>query len=223
MTLQDRQAIDAFLDRIRTGQAGPPTPWGTPGAVPGMPPVDPEAEAHILATLTRTPGVAYRLAQLAFAQEAALVEAQNRIQHLEWETEAARRDAEYARVRGPFGFGGTRPASMPPRPVPQRSAMAAQMASHRGGSGFLATAAATAAGVAGGMVLGSLLADALGRGAAEAATAAAGFAQEAVPVASEAAGLPPDAVSVDEAQGADAWGTYEDAGAWDEGWGEESL
>jgi len=223
MTPRDRQAIDAFLDRVRAGRSRPPSPWGAAGERPEMPPVDPEAEAHILSALNRVPGVAYRLAQLAFAQEAALVEAQNRIQQLEWEAEAARREAEAGRSRGLFSFGGSRPAPMPPRPVPARSPMAAQMAGQRGGSGFLATAAATAAGVAGGMVLGSLLADALGGGAAEVATAAAGgFAQDAAPAAAEAAGLPADAAPVEEA-GADAWGDYGDAGGWDEGGGEESL
>lgn len=229
MSPQDRQAIDAFLDRIRTGRAGSPSPWATPGAAPEMSPVDPAAEAHILAALNRTPGVAYRLAQTAFAQEAALVEAQNRIQRLEWEAEAARREAETGRSRGLFGFGVGRPAPMPPRPVPQRSPMAAQMAARRGGSGFLATAAATAASVAGGMVLGSLLADALGGGTAEAATAAAGgVAQDPSSAAAEAADLPQDALPADEAQGADAWEGDEGSGAWGEesggfGDGEEIL
>ena len=121
-------------------------------------------------------------------QEHALVEAQNRIQQLEWELENATRQAQAAQNRGFLGLGGSRPAPMPPPPQPQYPPNYNPQAIQGGrGSGFLGTALTTAAGVAGGLVVGNMLMNAFSGsgGAAAAATGASGsFANEAVPASS---------------------------------------
>ena len=61
-----------------------------------MPPVDPEADRLIAEQFNRYPEARYRLTQLAFIQEHALAEAQNRIQRLEWEVQQARQAAQQA-------------------------------------------------------------------------------------------------------------------------------
>ena len=60
---------------------------------PPLPPVDPEADRLIAEQFSRYPEARYRLTQLAFIQEHALAEAQNRIQRLEWEVQQARQAA----------------------------------------------------------------------------------------------------------------------------------
>ena len=93
------------------------------------PPVDREADALISELFTKHPEARYRITQTAFVQEAALVEAQNRIRRLEWEVENAQRQAQQAQTQrgggGLFGgmFGGgqqqqRQPAPMPPPPQP---------------------------------------------------------------------------------------------------------
>ncbi|WP_198378874.1 DUF2076 domain-containing protein, partial [Neoroseomonas rubea] len=194
MTDEERRIITAFVERI-SGAApvaqAPSGPWGAaaPPQKPSLPPVDPEADRLIQELFTRHPEARYRITQTAFVQEAALIEAQNRIQQLEWEVENARREGQATAARaggggGMFGglFGGRQagpmPPPMPPRPQPQYPAgynpQALQGQQGRGGMGFLGTAAAAAAGVAGGMLLGNMLMGALGSGgAAQAATPAA--------------------------------------------------
>lgn len=240
MTDEERRIISAFVERMSGAaaqqQARPASPWG--GSVPAsgaqpqqppLPPIDPEADALIADLFQRHPEARYRITQTAFVQEHALVEAQNRIQQLEWELEAARREAQAGATQnrgGLFGgmFGGgaaARPAPMPPRPRPQfppgyNPGAMQQAAARSGGSGFLGTAITTAAGVAGGMFLGSMLMSAFsGGGAAEAAEAGAGaFGQEAVPASSpwtDPAGA--DAARYDQQDAYPA----DDAAAYDEG------
>ena len=243
MTEEERRIITAFVERISgavpVAQA-PSGPWGAagPAQMPNLPPVDPEADRLIQDLFARLPEARYRITQTAFVQEAALVEAQNRIQQLEWEVENARREGQAATARagsggGMFGglFGGRQagpmPPPMPPRPRPQYPAgynpQALQQAQQgRGGMGFLGTAAAAAAGVAGGMLLGNMLMGALGAGgAAQAATAADATGASSPwtdPAGAEGAGGEKAAAD----QG--GWGQQEDAAAYDDGgsdWGSE--
>lgn len=205
MTDEERRIITAFVERIsgNAAVAQPPSgPWGAAPAPqrPNLPPVDAEADRFIADLFTRYPEARYRITQTAFVQEAALVEATNRIQQLEWEVENARRQGQAQAAQagggGVFGglFGGRSnaavPPPMPPRPQPQYpagynpQALAPQQG--RGGMGFLGTAAAAAAGVAGGMLLGNMLSSAFG-GAGGAAQAASPFGTggaDAAPVSS---------------------------------------
>lgn len=126
-------------------RSGPSSPWSASGAASEQPLVVPSAEAHILAALTRAPGIACRRTQSAFAREAALVWAQNRIQRLAWETAALPSYAvqageaqgtemlgESARLPGAWDAGGDGRASdllaMPsaaPAAVPARAVVVA--------------------------------------------------------------------------------------------------
>jgi hypothetical protein len=197
MTEDERRIISEYVKRV-AGAAQPApastSPWGgrAPSVAPApqLPPVDREADAMITQLFQQYPEARYRITQTAFVQEHALVQAQNRIQELEWEVENASRQAQAANSRGFLGLGGgSRPQAMPPRPMPQYPpGYDAQALQGRQGPGFLGTALMTAAGVAGGMVLGNMLMNSFsGGGAAHAAAAATGagaFGQEAVPTAS---------------------------------------
>ncbi|MBY0336971.1 MAG: DUF2076 domain-containing protein [Acetobacteraceae bacterium] len=247
MTEEERRIITEYVTRV-AGAAQPAqssSPWGNAGRVPStqpaqppLPPVDREADALIQQLFSQYPEARYRLTQTAFVQEHALVAAQNRIQELEWELEAAQRQTQAAQNRGFFGFGGSRPAPMPPRPQPMQPPgppMNPAMMQGRQGPGFLATAAMTAAGVAGGMVLGNMLMNAFSGGGSAAAAGLAGgagaFGSEAVPTGSawtdpgtaaasqgwggnDASGSYDTGASGYDAQGGydDASGGYDDAG-----------
>ncbi len=190
MTNEERDIIAAFVARVGgSPQAQGASPWGggsvpaTQSAAPALPPVDPEADRFIAQQFQAYPEARYRLTQLAFVQEHALVEAQNRLRRLEWELQQAQQGAQQAgggqRQGGFFSnlFGGgaapARPApgAAPPGPWGQQGGP--QYAAppppqyppgyqpgafaRPGGSGFLGSALTTAAGVAGGV----LAADAL--------------------------------------------------------------
>jgi uncharacterized protein len=238
MTDEERRIITAFVERI-SGAApvaqAPSGPWGAAPAPqkPNLPPVDPEADRLIQELFSRHPEARYRITQTAFVQEAALVEAQNRIQQLEWEVENARREGQATAARagggGMFGglFGGRQagpmPPPMPPRPQPQYPAgynpQALQGQQGRGGMGFLGTAVAAAAGVAGGMVLGNMLMGALGSGgAAQAATPAADATPSSFGEPAAAEGWGGEKAAADQG----GWGQQQDAAAYDDGgsdWG----
>jgi len=250
MTEDERRIISEYVKRV-AGAAQPAaasaSPWGgrTPSVAPApqLPPVDREADAMITQLFQQYPEARYRITQTAFVQEHALVQAQNRIQELEWEVENASRQAQAANSRGFLGFGGSRPQAMPPRPMPQYPpGYDAQALQGRQGPGFLGTALMTAAGVAGGMVLGNMLMNSFsGGGTAHAAAAAApgagAFGQEAVPTASAwtdpgaasgwgspvsdtggGGGFQQDAAGAYDNGGDDASGGYDDAsgGGYDE-------
>jgi hypothetical protein len=158
---------------------------------------------------------------MAFVQEAALVEMQNRIQQLEWEVENARNQGAAQQNRGMLGGlfgGGARPAPMRPRPQPQYPPGYNPAMMQRQGPGFLGTAMMTAVGVAGGLVLGNALMSAFsGGGGAEAATTG-DFGQDAVPASSDWGSQPQDDASAyDQGYGQD------DAGAFDDGGYDEEL
>lgn len=235
MTDEERRIIQTFIERIAgVAQAAPArSPWGASvpqmSQAPNLPPIDPDADRFIADLFARLPEARYRLTQSAFVQEAALVEANNRIQQLEWEVENAHRQGQAAQQpRGMFGgmFGGGRPqqAAMPPRPQPQYppgyNPQALQQG--RGGMGFLGTALAGTAAVAGGLVLGNMLMNSLGGGGAAQAAGAAGapgqgaFGQEAVPGAAAAPTSPwetPDAAPVADQGGWGGGGGQDDASA----------
>ena len=119
MTNEERDLITSFIKRV-SGNA-PPAPGGT---LPALPPVDREADALIGQQLTQYPDARYRLTQTAFVQEHALVEAQNRIQRLQWELDQAKQQlAQAPKQSGGFFsslFGGAaaqqqqRPMGPPP-------------------------------------------------------------------------------------------------------------
>jgi hypothetical protein len=231
MTDEERRIITTFVERVsgaaQAAPARPASPWGAMGggaqpAQPALPPVDPEADRLIADLMARHPEARYRLTQMAFVQEAALVEMQNRIQQLEWEAENANRQAQAAQNRGAFGGlfgGGSRPAPMPPRPQPQYPPGYNPAMMQRSGPGFLGTAMMTAAGVAGGLLLGNAIMGAFSGGAAQAATAdAGGFGQDAVPTSSP--WTDPGAAAGNDAQAYDQGGYgADDAGAYDDGAG----
>ena len=235
MTDEERRIITDYVLRVAGAQpapAGQPMPGRMPqtgaAAAQPLPPVEPQADALIAELFAKHPEARFRITQTAFVQEHALVAAQNRIQELEWELEKAQREGQAAQSRGFFGFGGSKPAPMPPRPQPQYpQGHDPQALQGRQGPGFLGTAMMTAAGVAGGLVLGNMIMGMIGGGSAEAATAAAGgdFAQEAVPASSpwtdpgtaaeqQGWGAPQQdaAGGYDDAGGQDAYGAYDDGG-----------
>ncbi len=134
MTDEERRIITGYVERV-SGAAPQPAatspgfgggPWGgrsvpSTQAAPNLPPVDPEADRLIADLFSRYPEARYRLTQTAFVQEAALVQAQNRIQELEYDLEATRRQADAAPQRGGlfggmFGGGGRQPALTGTRP-----------------------------------------------------------------------------------------------------------
>lgn len=244
MTDEERRIITAFVERM-SGAApiaqAPSGPWGAtgPARTPDLPPMDPEADRLIADLFARHPDARYRITQSAFAQEAALIDATNRIQQLEWEVENARRQgqAQAAQAGGGGLFGGMfggrsntpMPPAMPPRPQPQYppgynpQAMQQQA---RGGMGFLGTAAAAAAGVAGGMLLGNMLMGALGGGGAAQAAGAGGFGTggaDATPTSGADAGgwgsgekAPAESAWGQDAaaEPQDAYGAADDGGDW---------
>lgn len=255
MTDEERRIITAFVERVSGAQQQPQrpsSPWGgmrggsvpSTQAQPALPPVDPEADRLLSDLFARYPEARYRLTQTAFVQEHALVEAQNRIQELEWELENAQRQGQAAQQSrgglfgGMFGGGAQRPAPMPPRPQPQYPPgyNPGALQQGRSGPGFLGTAVMTAAGVAGGLVLGNAIMGMMGSGgAAEAATGAAdaagGFGQEAVGSATSAwtdpgaaaasQGWGSDAAPADDASAYGDQGGYDDAAGGDFGGDEE--
>ena len=141
MTNEERDIINQFITRVGGAPAGG-QPGGQPSqfggsvpatAQPALPPVDPEADSLIRQSFQRYPEAPYRITQLAFVQEHALAEAQNRLQRLEWELQQAQQAAQQAQQQpqqapqqqaggsgGGFfsGLFGGRSQSAPPQPGP---------------------------------------------------------------------------------------------------------
>ena len=109
MTNEERDIITQFIGRVSGAQTPAQPAFG--GSVPAtttpaLPPVDPEADRLIADLFNRYPEARYRITQLAFVQEHALNEAQNRIQRLEWELQQARQAAQQAQQQQGSGTGG---------------------------------------------------------------------------------------------------------------------
>src|SRR6195952_2622411 len=107
MTNEERDIITKFIARV--GGAAPSSGFGSgsvPATQPALPPIDRDADAFIGQAFTQYPEARYRITQLAFVQEHALVEAQNRIQRLERELEQGRPAAQQAQQSGGRSGGG---------------------------------------------------------------------------------------------------------------------
>ncbi len=90
MTNEERDLISRFVARVG---GSPQQGFGSPPSgsqLPALPPVDNEADRFINEQFAQHPEARYRITQMAFVQEAALAEAQNRIRRLEWEVQQAR-------------------------------------------------------------------------------------------------------------------------------------
>jgi hypothetical protein len=130
MTNEERDIISQFIARVGGATQTPAVAGGSvPASQPALPPIDRDADAFIGQTLNQYPEARYRITQLAFVQEHALVEAQNRIQRLEWELQQAQQAAQQAQqaaqkpggggfFSGLFG-GGSRPQPAPPQGDPR--------------------------------------------------------------------------------------------------------
>ena len=131
MTNEERDIITQFIARVSGAQAPAQPAFG--GSVPAtttqaLPPVDPEADRLIGDMFNRYPAARYRMTQLAFVQEHALAEAQNRIQRLEWELQQAQQAAQQAQQQQRNGgagggffsdlFGGGSRSAPPPQGGP---------------------------------------------------------------------------------------------------------
>jgi len=124
MTNEERDIISQFIARV----SGAPSASGgsVPATQPALPPVDRDADALIGQLLQRYPEARYRITQLAFVQEHALTEAQNRIQRLQYELQQSQQAQQQAQQAaqgagsssggGFFSglFGGNRQQSAPP-------------------------------------------------------------------------------------------------------------
>ena len=111
MTNEERDIITQFVGRVGGAPGGGQTsPFGgsVPAtAQPALPPVDPDADGLIRQMFQRYPEAPYRVTQLAFVQEHALAEAQNRIQRLEWELQQAKQAAQQAPQQQPQQSSGS--------------------------------------------------------------------------------------------------------------------
>nr|WP_294523590.1 DUF2076 family protein [uncultured Rhodopila sp.] len=111
MTNEERDIISQFIARVGGGaQQSGFAAGSVPATQPALPPVDRDADALIGQAFTQYPEARYRITQLAFVQEHALVEAQNRIKRLEWELQQAAQAVQQAqaaaRQGGPAPSGG---------------------------------------------------------------------------------------------------------------------
>jgi hypothetical protein len=111
MTNEERDIISQFIARVggATAQSGFAAGSVPATQQPALPPVDRDADQFIAQNFDRYPEARYRITQLAFVQEHALVEAQNRIKRLEWELQQAQQALQQAAQQSaqrPAGSGG---------------------------------------------------------------------------------------------------------------------
>jgi uncharacterized protein len=128
MTNEERDIISQFIARVGGASQQSVASIGSGAAAqPALPPIDRDADTLIGQTFTQYPEARYRITQLAFVQEHALVEAQNRIKRLEWELQQAQQAAQQAQqsakpggfFSGLFGGGGNRPQPGPAQGDPR--------------------------------------------------------------------------------------------------------
>ena len=187
MTNEERDLIARYVARVGgAAQSGGFAAGSVPSTQPALPPIDPEADAFLAQQFQQHPEARYRITQTALVQEAALAEAQNRIQRLQWELGQARQGMQQGSQQaaqqggqqrgffsslfgggqqqpaGAFGQSGYGQGGYQNAPPPQYPPSYQPGMFQRGGSGFLGSALTTAAGVAGGMVVGNALMDAFG-------------------------------------------------------------
>ncbi len=127
MTPEERDIIVNFIARVSGAQPPAAGIGSVPSTVPPLPSIDREADALIAEQLSHYPDARYRLTQLAFVQEHALAEAQNRLKRMEWELQQTQQQAQQAAQQaasqpqqsrgGFFGglFGGGTSQSLPPQ------------------------------------------------------------------------------------------------------------
>lgn len=140
---EDQNAIEDLFERLRNVERN-------------SGPRDPDAEHLIFQHLRENPSAAYFMAQTIIVQEAALREAQQRLEQQE-----SRSQQGSGGFLGSI-FGDDRPQPAQSRPSPwgrasDRDQQQYQRRAPAAGGGFLAGAAQTALGVTGGMLLGSAL------------------------------------------------------------------
>lgn len=127
MTNEERDIISQFIARVGGAQQQSGFAGSVPATTqPALPPVDPEADRLIRELFQKYPEAPYRITQLAFVEEHALAEAQNRIQRLQAELQQAQQAAQQAQQqqqqqRGGGGFlgglfGGRSAQNAPPPP-----------------------------------------------------------------------------------------------------------
>jgi hypothetical protein len=128
MTNEERDIITQFIARVGGAPAQPSFGGSVPATqAPPAAPVDRDAAALIAQQFQRYPEAPYRMTQLAFVQEQALIEAQSRLKRLEWElqqaqqaAQQAQQDAQQRSSGGGGGFfsglfgGASRPAAPQP-------------------------------------------------------------------------------------------------------------
>ncbi|MBO9587879.1 MAG: DUF2076 domain-containing protein [Devosia sp.] len=142
MRPEDERAIDDLFERLHNVERN-------------SAPRDVDAERLIRHRLSENPAAAYYMAQTIIVQEAALREAQERIEALE------ARQGQGGFLGGIFGNDRPTPPRAPQRGPWGQSSHEDESYDRRrsaGGGGFLAGAAQTALGVTGGLLLGSALA-----------------------------------------------------------------
>lgn len=142
MDRNDQQAIEGLFQRLAEAErAGGDRDGG--------------AESFIARRIAEQPGAPYYMAQTIVVQQAALEQAQARIEELEAQPAQAGGGGFLSSL---FGGGAARPQPARPRPAAGPASQALQQRGGMGapgGGGFLAGAAQTAMGVAGGVLLGN--------------------------------------------------------------------
>ena len=87
MTNEERDLIEKFMARV--GGAAQGGFGSVPGSQPNLPAIDQQADQFIAQEFQKYPEARYRVTQMAVVQEAALVQAQNRIQQLQFQLQQA--------------------------------------------------------------------------------------------------------------------------------------
>lgn len=103
MNNEERDLISKFVARV---SGAPQGGFGSvPSTRPNLPPIDPEADNFIAQEFQKYPEARYRITQMAVVQEAALVEAQNRIQQLQFQLQQAQQQLQQAQQQKPASSG----------------------------------------------------------------------------------------------------------------------